>query len=123
LSFLITLILSRPSLMYIIQGFIPTVPEGSEMLSIALVASTFSIVGAFYQSYLVRERGWKIRETKKAKQESLTGVVILGFISSFILINAAAILYPQGIEVNSATDMGLALTPLFGNTATAIFMV
>jgi Mn2+/Fe2+ NRAMP family transporter len=51
------------------------------------------------------------------------GVLILGIISSFILINAAAILHPQGIQVNSATDMGLALEPLYGNIATIIFML
>lgn len=122
-SFLITLFLARPSLASLAGGFIPVVPPGAEMLSIALVASSFSVVGAFYQSYLVRERGWKIKEIKNAKQESLTGVMVLGLISSFILINAAAILYPQGIQIRSATDMGLALEPLYGNTATVIFML
>ncbi len=123
LSFIITLVLARPQLPNLFGGFIPGIPQGSEMLSIALIASSFSMAGAFYQSYLVKEKGWKPTEMKQGKQESMVGILILGIISSFILINAAAILYPQGIQVNSATDMGLALEPLYGNTATVIFMM
>lgn len=122
-SFFITLILARPKLSHLAEGFVPAIPQGAETLSIALVASSFSLVGAFYQSYLVKEKGWRIKEIKQGKRESITGVLILGIISSFILINAAAILYPQGIQVNSATDMGLALEPLYGNVATIIFML
>lgn len=122
-SFFITLILARPKLTNLIEGFVPVIPQGAEMLSIALVASSFSIVAAFYQSYLVKEKGWKIEEIKQGKRESIAGILVLGIISSFILINAAAILYPQGIQVNSALDMGLALEPLYGNVAATIFML
>lgn len=123
LSFLITLMLARPEWSNLMSGLIPGMPQGAEMLSIALVASSFSMAGAFYQSYLVKEKGWKVAEIKQGKRESMVGVLILGLISSFILINAAAILHPQGIQVNSATDMGLALEPLYGNIATVIFML
>ena len=122
-SFLITLLLARPQLPNLAEGLFPSIPQGAEMLSIALIASSFSIAGAFYQSYLVKEKGWKVEEIKQGKRESMVGVLILGLISSFILINAAAILHPQGIQVNSATDMGLALEPLYGNIATVIFML
>lgn len=122
-SFFITLLLAKPVLTDMVSGFVPGVPQGAEMLSVALIASSFSVVGAFYQSYLVREKGLTVKEMNRGKGESVAGVLVLGLISSFILINAAAILYPKGIQVNSATDMGLALEPLFGNTATVIFML
>lgn len=123
LSFLITLMLARPELGALVSGLVPTLPSGSEVLSIALIASSFSVVGAFYQGYLVQEKGWKKSQIRQVKNEAIAGVLVLGTISLFILINAAAILYPQGIQVNSATDMGLALEPLYGNTATVIFML
>lgn len=123
LSFLITLLLARPDFGAMLSGLVPQIPKGSEMLSIALIASSFSIVGAFYQSYLVKEKGWGKSEINKGKLESLAGILILGIISSFIMINAATILHPNGIPVNSATDMGLALKPLYGNFATSIFML
>lgn len=123
ISFFITLMLARPDVSSIIAGLNPRIPSGSEMLSIALIASSFSIVGAFYQSYLVKEKKWKRSDLKKGRRESIAGIVILGTISAFIMINAATILYPKGISVNSATDMGLALKPLYGSFATAIFML
>lgn len=123
LSFLITLILARPDFGALASGLAPSLPEGSEVLSIALVASSFSAVGAFYQGYLVQEKGWKKSEAGRGRKEAMTGVLVLGLISFFILTNAASILYTQGLQVNSATDMGLALEPIYGNTATVIFML
>lgn len=123
LSFLITLLLAKPDLKALASGLIPALPQGSEVLTIALIASSFSVVGAFYQGYLVKEKGWKQAQIRQGKREAVAGVMILGMISLFILINAAAILFPKGIQVNSATDMGLALEPLYGSTATVIFML
>ncbi len=123
LSFLITLLLAKPDLSALFSGIVPRLPSGSELLSIALIASSFSVVGAFYQGYLVKEKGWNKQEIGHASKEAIAGVMVLGMISLFILINAATILFPQGIQVNSATDMGLALEPLYGSTATVIFML
>ncbi|WPP50969.1 Nramp family divalent metal transporter [Catalinimonas niigatensis] len=123
LSFLITLLLAKPDGGALAAGIVPSLPSGSEVLTIALIASSFSVVGAFYQGYLVKEKGWKKNEIRQGKREAIAGVMVLGMISLFILVNAAAILYPKGIQVNSATDMGLALEPLYGNTATVIFML
>jgi len=122
-SFFVTLILAKPNINSLFTGLVPRIPAGSEMLSIALVASSFSIVGAFYQGYLVKEKGWTSGEMKEGTREAIAGVLVLGTISLFILVNAAAILFPQGIEVKSATNMGNALQPLYGNTATIIFML
>ncbi|MCC5935715.1 MAG: Nramp family divalent metal transporter [Lunatimonas sp.] len=123
ISFLFTVVISKPDWVRILQSLVPSVPEGSLLLVIALVASTFSIGGAFYQSYLVQERGWKTSSATQAKKEAFTGILVLGLISGMILVSAATILFPQGIQVNSASDMGKALEPLYGNLATHIFML
>ena len=98
LSFLITLVLSGPQIGSIIKGFIPSIPGGSELLVIALMASSFSLVGAFYQSYLVQERGWKKKEVKMCQYESLTGIIILGMVTFMIMSAAGSVLFPQGIK-------------------------
>lgn len=122
-SFIFTLLVTQPDFDQVLKGLIPSVPGDALILVIALVASSFSIAGAFYQSYLVQEKGWQREEVKKVKQESFSGITILGLISGMILISSGAILHPQGIEVNAATDMGKALEPLYGNWATGIFML
>ena len=123
LSFLITLILSGPQLSDMARGLVPSLPSGSELLVIALMASSFSIVGAFYQSYLVQERGWKRNEVKQSQYESLTGIIILGMVTFMIMSAAGSVLFPQGIGVNSAAEMGKALEPLFGKLASTVFMI
>jgi len=122
-SFIVTLAVAQPNLTEVIAGLKPTMPSGSLLLIIAMVASSFSIAGAFYQSYLVQAKGWKRTEVVDVKRESFTGIIILGLISSMVLLSAGAILHPQGITVNAATDMGKALEPLYGSWATGVFML
>jgi manganese transport protein len=122
-SFVTTLIIAKPSLSGIVGGLVPSVPNGSLLLMIALFATTFSIVGAFYQSYLVQEKGWNKSNMKEGMRESYSGIIILGLISGVVMMSAAAVLLPQGIAIGSVTDMGKSLEPLYGNWATVIFMI
>ena len=126
LAFLITFIEVKPNFISIVQGFtIPKTPVGSIGLIIAFIASCFSIVGAFYTSYLVqaRKRINKEETLNKSKNSSLTGIIVLGLLSAIVMICAAAILQPMGIEVSTATDMSIALTPAFGVYASAVFLI
>lgn len=120
LSFVATFFLAKPDINQIIGGFKPSLPSGSTGLVIAFMASCFSIVGAFYQSYLVRERA-KINGNN-SKDKSLTGVILLGVMSLVVMICGAAILNTKGIKVNSAMDMAGALEPLFGSYASIMFL-
>lgn len=123
LSFIVTLLVAQPNLAEVFAGLMPQVPPASLILIIAMVASSFSVAGAFYQSYLVQEKGWNRTEVTDVKREAYTGILILGIISSMILLSSGAILHPQGISVNAATDMGKALEPLYGSWATGVFML
>ncbi|GAA5221579.1 Nramp family divalent metal transporter [Membranihabitans marinus] len=123
LSFLFTLIIARPQIGSVLAGVVPQMPSGSLLLVVALTASSFSIAGAFYQSYLVQEKGWTAGSVKQVVKESVIGILVLGGISAMIMISSGAILFPQGITVKSATDMGLALEPLYGKWATSLFML
>ncbi|MEJ5962066.1 Nramp family divalent metal transporter [Pedobacter immunditicola] len=123
-SFVTTLFLVKPDIQEITVGFLkPSVPIGSVGLVIAFFASCFSIVGAFYQSYLVQERIKLNPEIVEKKSNSITGILILGVMSAIVLICAAAVLNTQGIKVNSASDMAKAIEPLFGNYASALFLI
>ena len=123
LSFLTTLIISKPDWSEMLVQFNFSLPAGSEFLTIALIASSFSIAGAFYQSYLVQEKGWSKSSSKLHERESISGILILGIITSTVMLVAASVLYPKGIQVNSATEMGMALEPIFGRYATIVFML
>ncbi len=122
-AFVTTLFFSRPSIAGIAGGFIPELPAGSTGLVIAFFASCFSIVGAFYQSYLVQERIKVNPEIREKRSNSLTGIIILGIMSAIVMICAAAVLNTKGIKVNNASDMARALEPLFGSAAATFFLV
>ena len=122
-SFLLTIIMVAPNIQEILMGIIPSVPDGSEYFIITLTASSFSIVGAFYQSYLTQEKGVGIADKKDSLRESRTGIVILGMLSTLVMICAASVLKSNNIDVLSASDLGMALEPLFGPFTSYAFMI
>ncbi len=122
-AFLTTFFLIKPDFTEIASGFIPSLVPGSLGLVIAFFASTFSIVAAFYQSYLVQERIKINPAIKEQNSNSITGIFILGLMSAIIMICAASVLNKQGINVTNASDMSRALEPLFGSNASTLFLV
>lgn len=122
-SFLLTIIMVAPNIKEILMGIIPSVPGGSEYFIITLTASSFSIVGAFYQSYLTQEKGVGIADKKDSLRESRTGIIILGMLSTLVMICAASVLKSNNIDVLSASDLGMALEPLFGPFTSYAFMI
>lgn len=121
--FILTLLWAPPSLSTMLNGFRFKIPEGSSGLVIAFIASSFSLVGALYQSYLVQERKRVRPETPADHNGSIAGIILLGLMSSITLLSAANILHPRQINPASATEMGRALEPLFGEKASIIFLV
>jgi manganese transport protein len=122
-AFVTTMFLAKPDVGGIISGFKPSVPAGSIGLVIAFFASCFSIVGAFYQTYLVQARKRISPDLNLDNSKGVAGMVILGIMSAVVMICAAAVLHQQQIPVNKASDMALALEPLFGNYASQLFLV
>ncbi len=124
--FIATLFLAEIDAGQFFAGFAPSMPTGSLGLIIAFTASCFSLVGAFYQSYLIQERRKSNQEgvnIKNSARGAYTGVAILGFMSASVVVCAAAVLFPKGIHVGSAAEMGRALEPLFGKYASSLFFV
>lgn len=122
-AFLVTFFLTKPSVSQIAGGLVPVVPAGSLGLVIAFMASCFSVVGACYQSYLMQERRRIRPNEKQSGRDSFPGILILGIMSAIVLICAASVLHPQGLKVNSGSDMAKVLEPLFGNYASVFFLI
>ncbi|HEX8037878.1 MAG TPA: Nramp family divalent metal transporter [Chryseosolibacter sp.] len=122
-AFLVTLFLTSPPLTQIAGGLVPEIPKGSFGLIIAFMASCFSMVGACYQSYLMQERRRINPGGKQSGRDSFPGILILGIMSAIVMICAAAVLHPQHLPVNSGSDMAKVLEPLFGNYASAFFLI
>ncbi len=122
LSFFINMIMARPDGVAVARGFIPHAFSFRQLdVVAALVATTFVLHGAVYQSYLVQDKGWKKEDLKGSIKDSYMGIVMLALISMVIIITSAAALHPAGIQVQSAADMALQLEALFGRFAKYVF--
>ena len=125
-AFLSTAIMIETPVGDFLNGFVPSIPPSSVGLIIAFTASCFSIVGAFYQSYLVQSRrklSGDQQTTQRQLMGSRIGIIILGIMSAAVMVCAANTLHPQGIKLSSAAEMGRALEPLLGTYASHLFFI
>jgi NRAMP (natural resistance-associated macrophage protein)-like metal ion transporter len=121
-AFILNLVLVKPESVALAKGFVPKTFDVKHLNVVAaLVATTFSLNGAIYQSYLAQDKGWKLSNLKKSLTDTYLGISLLAFISMLIIITSAAALHPLGIVVNSAADMAMQLEALFGSSAKIIF--
>lgn len=141
IAFAINLFQVKPDWLAALSGFIPSIPEGTfdtilpkwdagadkvtdQMTPlVALYATTFSVAGAFYQSYLVRQKGWTRDNLKQGLIDSTLGISLLGLITMMVLITAAKVLYqnPDVTALKSVSDVAKSLEPAFGKSAMIIF--
>ncbi len=123
-AFFINLFFARPSVGGIASGLVPSLPQGLDwMVAAGLVATTFSIVGAIFQTYLVRARGWRESDYGKGVADSASGIGMLMLISMVIMVTSAAVLHPRGVTVKSAADMAVQLEQTFGAASRVIFCI
>ncbi len=124
IAFFINLILTKPEIAPLAKGFVPSKfsPDSLNVVS-ALMATSFALAAALYQSYLAQDKGWKRENLKRSLKDTYIGILFLALISAIILITSAAALHPKGILVNSAADMAMQLEALFGAYAKVIFSV
>lgn len=121
-AFVFNLILTKPEISDVARGFDPLSFDFKNLdIVAALVATTFTLNGAIYQSYLAQNKGWKLGSLRKGLNDTYVGITLLAFISIVIIITSAAALFPLGIKVNSAADMALQMEALFGDYAKIIF--
>jgi Mn2+/Fe2+ NRAMP family transporter len=143
-GFAANLLLARPSLAGVLEGLVPNLPDelsgaffprlvtdaaGTAQLVDpwivvqGLTVTTFSIAGAFYQAYLVKEKGWTPGDLKQRTVDVLVGAGVLALISVMIMTTSAAVLHgtvPPD-ELNTAADVARQLEPLFGAAAKWLF--
>ena len=128
-AFAINLAAAKPSVGDAFAGFVPRWPDGegaARFLAVqGLIATTFSVAGAFYQAYLVREKGWGPGDGRKAGGEAALGAATLGVMTGMILLTAAATLHgrPGTGELGDAADLAEQLRPFFGRWAVLIFSI
>lgn len=121
LTFVGNVFFIKPDFAGIFKGFIPSKPENLGLI-ISISGTSFSVAAAAFQAYSVKAKGWKLKDLDEGLKSSYIGTGILTLITMVIMITAATVLKPAGIEVNSAIDMAMQLEPLLGSLAKWLFL-
>lgn len=126
-AFLINLFFAKPSPTGIAAGLVPDISPFFEreqlLVLMGLIGTTFSVAGAFYQGYLVREKGWKANDVEKGFFDSAFGMCVLVGVTSVIMITSAATFHGKVSpgELSDAGKMSSQLKTAFGAAASWIF--
>lgn len=105
--------------------FVPVeATEAPDLLPLlGMIGTTFSVAGAFYQAYLVKEKGWGLGDAGKGLIDSTVSISVLGLMTVAILLTAYRVFYgnPEPVVLGSVGDVALQLEPLFGSQARIVF--
>ncbi|MFG0262036.1 MAG: NRAMP family divalent metal transporter [Novipirellula sp. JB048] len=136
IAFGLSMIASQPAVSDVAMGLVPklAVSSGADAgggtaaavswLSIgAMIATTFSVAGAFYQSYQVKEKGWGEKDLRVGLVDSFVGIASLALITGMVFITAATALHGKvdPKELTDASVVAISLEPLFGAWAKIVF--
>lgn len=121
--FAINLIRLQPDLTAMANGFVPSLGKSGEMLPVlGLVGTTFVITAAFFQAYLVRQKGWKLADVKNGLVDARIGSVLMFLITVMLMSTAAAGLYTgEPVQLRNPVAVATSLETTFGPTAKIIF--
>jgi manganese transport protein len=121
-SFAVNLFALRPDPVEMAKGLIPTVAE-IDLTLLGLVGTTLVISAAFYQAYLVRQKGWTVAQLRNGLLDARIGSVIMALITIMLMSTAAAGFFGNrnAPELSSPVAVAEALKATFGSGAKLIF--
>jgi Mn2+/Fe2+ NRAMP family transporter len=93
------------------------------MLSIAIIGTTITPWMQFYLQSSIAEKGISQEHYKASRLDVVIGCSITDVISFFIIVTCGALIFPQGVRINEASEAAMALRPLAGDYAYLIFAV
>jgi Mn2+/Fe2+ NRAMP family transporter len=99
---------------------VPRLPEGSDLVALALIGTTIVPYNLFLHSNAARERWRGADRLGEARADLGVAIVLGGLISMAILITGAA---QFGAAFGSPAQMAVMLEPLLGRWATTFFAI
>ena len=92
-------------------------------LTIAMIGTTIAPWMMFFAQSNVVEKGVNIKDFFSQRVDVVSGTVAACLVAWFIIITTGTVLFPQGIQIESAADAAQALAPFAGQYATALFAI
>jgi NRAMP (natural resistance-associated macrophage protein)-like metal ion transporter len=92
-------------------------------LFITVIGTTIAPWMQFYQQSAIADKGIKIEEYAYERLDVIVGSIFTDIVAAFIIIACAATIFVRGLPIETAKDAAMALGPLAGNFAEALFAV
>ncbi|MET1087015.1 MAG: Nramp family divalent metal transporter [Arthrobacter sp.] len=122
LAFVASTVVAQPDWYRALEGAIPTLPAGSEILVVALVGTNFSINAAFYTSYGIKEHKRTPADYRDITlADTIPGIVAPGIMTALVIMVAAAVLGRTGAEAGTINALASVFTPLAGPVGAMVF--
>ena len=124
LTYVVSAILGHPHWTEIGHSMVhPDVKVNAQSLTMVLgiVGTTIAPWMQFYMQSSVIEKGLKIKQYNYVMLDIVIGCIATVAVAFFIIVACASTLHENGIVINEAKDAALALKPLAGNLASAVF--
>lgn len=104
---------------------VPTLVQDRSFISlvIAMMGTTIAPWMMFFNQSNVVEKGITPKDFFAQKVDVVSGTIAACLVAWFIIVTTGAVLYPQGIAVESAADAASALAPFAGEYAQALFAI
>jgi manganese transport protein len=121
LSFITTFIIIGPDYRSLIRGLLPSIPESSGYLILALIGTTVVPYNLFLHSSAVAEKWKKKTDLKFIRKDLLVSICLGGVISIAIVVTAAVAFFGSNVQIQKGIDMASQLKPLFGPLTNVLF--
>lgn len=102
-------------------GIVSTAQAEVDISVLGLVGTTFVIAAAYFQVFLVRQKGVQREDLPNTFIDSRVGAILMALITLMIMGTAAAVL--RGQELTGAGEVAKQLQPLFGEWGKALFCI
>jgi Mn2+/Fe2+ NRAMP family transporter len=124
LAYVASCFLARPEWPTVLQAAVTPrfqLESGYVVLAVTIIGTTIAPWMQFYQQSAIADKGLKADDYAYERVDVVLGSIYGVLVAGFIVIACAATLFPNGIRVDTAKDAALALRPLAGPYASALF--
>ncbi|HUG17873.1 MAG TPA: Nramp family divalent metal transporter [Planctomycetaceae bacterium] len=95
-AFAVNLIFSGPRFGEWFSGFVPSSLDDFKNLTVlALVGTTFVTTAAFYQAYLVKQKGWSTEEMHVGLVDARVGACVMAALTLMLMATPATLFHPS----------------------------
>lgn len=96
--------------------------HGALLVAVSVIGAVAGSIANFVHPYVMKEKGWTGPEHKRIQRNDLLFAVVVGIVINLaIWVVGVEILRPNGLQVNTLSDLGAALELFFGAGGWLIF--